>query len=128
MVCVGCKLAMHIGTIIFCKNHKISVVADGSTKRQERYGEQRLVALEFLRELYEEYEVTYSNPIYYKDKTEIKYGMFDRGLTIQPLEDTCLFSHTFKTPSDEIISDYLLNKKVTCKELIERGISYEKNR
>lgn len=128
LVCVGCKLAMHIGTIIFCKNHKINAVADGSTKRQERYGEQRLVALEFLHELYEEYGLTYSNPIYYKNKTAIKYGMFDRGLTIQPLEDTCLFSHTFKTPSDEIISNYLLSKKIICKELIERGISYEKNR
>lgn len=60
--------------------------------------------------------------------TEIKYGLFDRGMTIQPLEDTCLFSNTFSIASDDAIEKYLVSKKQLCNELIERGMSHEKNR
>ena len=40
LICVGCKLAMHVKCIIYCKNNGIKCVADGSTERQKRYGEQ----------------------------------------------------------------------------------------
>lgn len=128
MVCVGCKLAMHIQSIIFCKRNSISCMADGSTERQKRYGEQREVAIKFIKDLYAEYEISYENPVYNLDKKEIKYGLFDRGMTIQPLEDTCLFSNTFSIASDEAIEQYLYGKKDLCKELVERGMLYEKNR
>lgn len=128
LVCVGCKLAMHVQSIIYCKNQKITYMADGSTERQKRYGEQREVALDFTRKIYEEYGITYDNPIYYMEKKQIKYGLFDRGMTIQPLEDTCLFSNTFSIAEDEVIEQYLDSKRKLCMELIERGLSYEKNR
>ena len=49
-------------------------------------------------------------------------------MTIQPLEDTCLFSNTFSIAEDEIIVGYLDRKRQLCNELIERGIAHEKNR
>lgn len=128
LVCVGCKLAMHVQSIVFCKKNNIKYMADGSTERQKRYGEQREVALKFIKDLYGEYEISYKNPVYTLDKKEIKYGLFDRGMTIQPLEDTCLFSNTFSIASDEVIEQYLNEKRAICKELIERGMLYEKNR
>lgn len=128
LVCLGCKLAMHVQSIVFCKKNDISVMADGSTERQKRYGEQREVALDFIRDLYSQYEIAYENPVYNLDKKEIKYGLFDRGMTIQPLEDTCLFSNTFSIASDDAIEKYLVSKKQLCNELIERGMSHEKNR
>lgn len=128
LVCVGCKLAMHVCTISYCLNNKVSMVADGSNQRQERYGEQRQVALNFIRQMYNQYRIKYENPVYRVDKSDIKYGMFDRGLTIQPLEDTCLFSHTFSIAKDDAIEEYMRSKESICKELIERSISYEKNR
>lgn len=128
LVCVGCKLAMHVQSVIFCKKHEIQCMADGSTERQSRYGEQREVALDFVKDLYNEYGISYENPVYTLEKKEIKYGLFDRGMTIQPLEDTCLFSNTFSIASNEAIEQYLRDKKQLCNELIERGISYEKNR
>lgn len=128
LVCVGCKLAMHVQSIIFCKKNELQCMADGSTERQKRYGEQREVTLSFLKKLYSEYGILYENPVYELDKKEIKYGLFDRGMTIQPLEDTCLFSNTFSIASDEIIKRYLEEKKHLCNELIERGMMYEKNR
>ena len=128
LVCVGCKLAMHIQSIIFCEKNKIQYMADGSTERQKRYGEQREVTIDFLKGLYSEHGITYENPVYDLEKKEIKYGLFDRGMTIQPLEDTCLFSNTFSIASDEVIEQYLKDKKQLCNELIERGMLYEKNR
>lgn len=86
------------------------------------------VHLNFVKNLYNEYGILYKNPVYTLEKKEIKYGLFDRGMTIQPLEDTCLFSNTFSTASDEVIEQYLRDKKQLCNELIERGLSYEKNR
>lgn len=128
LVCVGCKLAMHVQSIIFCKKNNILCMADGSTERQKRYGEQREVALDFVKNLYREHSIEYVNPVYLLDKKEIKYGLFDRGMTIQPLEDTCLFSNTFSIAEDEIIAEYLNKKRQLCNELIERGIAHEKNR
>ncbi len=127
LVCVGCKLAMHIQCILFCKRNGISTMADGSTERQKRYGEQREIAIKFFTDLYKDYGISYINPVYLMKKEEIKYGLFDRGMTIQPLEDTCLFSHTFTTPSDEAIEQYLTERKILCTEIIERSLSYEKN-
>lgn len=103
-------------------------MADGSTERQKRYGEQREVALNFIKNLYCNYNIEYVNPVYQLDKKEIKYGLFDRGMTIQPLEDTCLFSNTFSIAEDESIVGYLDRKRQLCNELIERGIAHEKNR
>lgn len=128
LVCVGCKLAMHIQSILFCEKNKIQCIADGSTERQKKYGEQRKVALDFIKGLYSEYGITYMNPVYSLEKKEIKYGLFDRGMTIQSLEDTCLFSNTFSIASDEIIEQYLNDKKQLCVELVERGMLHEKNR
>lgn len=128
LVCVGCKLAMHVQSIIFCNKNGIECMADGSTERQKRYGEQRKVTLNFIKDMYKEYGIIYENPVYCLDEKEIKYGLFDRGMTIQPLEDTCLFSNTFSIASDDVIEQYLYEKKQLCKQLIERGMAYEKNR
>ena len=103
-------------------------MADGSTERQKRYGEQREVSLEFIKEFYQEYDIEYKYPIYNLDKKEIKYGLFDRGITIQSLEDTCLFSNTFSIAEDETIEKYLDSQKIICKKLVERGLAHEKNR
>ena len=128
LVCLGCKLAMHVRTIAYCTENYITVVADGSAARQKRYSEQRQVTIDYIKNLYKEYGIEYINPIYELDDSEIKYGLFDRGMTIQALEDTCLFSHTFTNPTDLIVTNYLQDKDATCRMLIERSLSHEKNR
>ena len=128
LVCLGCKLSMHIQSIIYCTKNRINTLADGSTKKQSKYGEQREVSLGFIKDVYGEYGISYINPIFNLEKKDIKYSLFDRGITIQPMEDTCMFSNTFSFAPDEILLDYLESKKNLCVELIERGLSYEKNR
>lgn len=128
LICLGCRLSMHIQCIIYCIKNNIKTVADGSTKKQSRFGEQREISLDFFRDLYRRYNINYLNPIFNLNKNDIKYGLFDRGITIQPMEDTCMFSNTFSIASDEILLDYLESKKDLCEELIKRGLSYDNNR
>ncbi len=127
LVCLGCKLAMHLQTIIYCRENSISIVVDGSAQRQSRYAEQSLTTINYLRELYCKYGIQYQNPIYDLEKGDVKYGLFDREITIQPLEDTCLFSHTFTSSPDSSIMAYINDKEEIIKELIERRFGNEKN-
>lgn len=56
MICLGCRLAMHIETIIYCMKNDIHTVADGSVKYQNDFPEQNDAALEIFRELYKNME------------------------------------------------------------------------
>lgn len=128
LVCLGCKLAMHARAIGYCLHNNIKMLADGATKRQDRYGEQRKCAIDRIKGLYREYDIDYVNPVYEYEKNAIKYSAFDRGLTIQSLEDTCIFSKSFTTPTDSMIEAYIDSKVEKFKDIIERRLSYEKNR
>lgn len=127
LVCLGCKLSMHLQTIIFCHENNISVVADGSSSRQNSYAEQSTTAIKAIHDIYAKYNIQYLNPIYDLKKTEVKYGLFDRGVTIQPLEDTCLFSRTFSSCPEESISAYIKDKEEIIDTLIARRCFNEEN-
>lgn len=125
LVCMGCKLSMHVENILFCLNNNIHLVVDGSTKKQEKYAEQREISIQHIKELYNQYDIDYLNPIYNLTKKQIKYELFDRGITIQSLEDTCLFSNTFSEATDETIKKYIENKLSFCYKFIERRFSMD---
>ena len=127
LICLGCKISMHLQTIIYCHENNISVVADGSAARQKRYAEQSPSSINYLRSLYSKYKIQYLTPIYDLEKSDIKYNLFDRGITIQPLEDTCLFSHTFTSSPDDSIIAYIKDKQVILDTLIERRCLHEEN-
>ena len=127
LICLGCKLSMHLYTIIFCHENGISVVADGSSSRQNVYAEQSVAAINAIREIYAKYNIQYLNPIYDLGKKEVKYSLFDRGITIQPLEDTCLFSRTFSPSPDEAICAYIKDKEGVIHDVIKRRCFCEEN-
>ncbi len=128
MICMGCKLAMHTHNIIYCLHNGINCTVDGATKKQEKYCEQRPIAINYIRGLYKKYGIEYNIPVYECEKKEIKYHLLDREMSIYPLEDICLFSKTFSVPSDDIIENYICSKLEICDELIKRSFSYESNR
>lgn len=123
LICLGCRLAMHTQTIIHCKVNNIETVADGATMKQCQYSEQTSTAINLFKEFYKSYGISYVNPIYNLDKNEVKYKLFENGISIQSLEDTCMFGNTFSIAKDIDISNYIEEKFDICHEYINKKIN-----
>ncbi|SES78440.1 adenine nucleotide alpha hydrolase family protein [[Clostridium] polysaccharolyticum] len=123
LICLGCRMAMHTETIIYCLCNDIKTAADGSTGYQNDFPEQNKVSLEFFKKLYGRYGITYKTVLSdIQDKKEIKYKLLDNGISIQSMEDTCLFSNTFSKTEDEKISDFLERRLNICCDYIDERI------
>lgn len=83
IMCLSCKIAMHIRTIIYCLEHGITQSCDGAQRAQSSHPEMMVGVLNALRELYAHYGIRYFNPIYDFGFTDdkIKY-LRERGYTI----------------------------------------------
>lgn len=77
--CLGCKLVMHASMIIYCRKHGISEVADGSQANDLHATEQHPGTLKLISQLYSEFEIAYSNPIY-NDYDQVKAPIFLRRI------------------------------------------------
>lgn len=120
MICLGCRLAMHVQTIIYCLQNDIHMVADGSVKYQSDFPEQNGVALDIFKSLYQEYGIEYKTMLADVDSAkEVKYKLLDNGISIQSMEDTCLFSNTFNKASENAIVQFLNERLTACNEYIE---------
>lgn len=119
LICLGCRMAMHIETIIYCLQNNISVVADGSVKYQNDFPEQNGVALKIFKNLYTHYNIEYKTVLAeINEAKEVKYKLLDNGISIQSMEDTCLFSNTFQEASEDSIKDFIEDRIETCKNYI----------
>lgn len=120
MICLGCRLAMHIETIIYCMKNDIHTVADGSVKYQNDFPEQNDAALEIFRELYKKYGIEYKTLLAeVSSAKDVKYRLLDNGISIQSMEDTCLFSNTFNKPEENSIKEFLNERLSICDTYIE---------
>lgn len=118
LICLGCRYAMHTKMINYCLQNEIYIVADGAMVKQNFYSEQTEVAISFFKAFYMKNKISYINPVYLMSKEEIKYGLFDEGITIQSMENTCLFNGTFSTSTDEVVIEYLKSKEEDASKLI----------
>ena len=116
MICLGCRLAMHIETIIYCMKNDIHTVADGSVKYQNDFPEQNDAALEIYKKYGIEYKTLLAEVSSAKD---VKYRLLDNGISIQSMEDTCLFSNTFNKAEENSIKEFLNERLSICDTYIE---------
>lgn len=120
LVCLGCRLAMHIETIIYCLQNNIHVVADGSVKYQNDFPEQNSIALKWFKNLYNYYDIEYKTVLAdVNEAKEVKYKLLDNGISIQSMEDTCLFSNTFNEATEDAIGQFLDDRYKECLKYIE---------
>lgn len=123
MICLGCRLAMHIESIIYCIKNDIHIVADGSVKYQNDFPEQNGVAIKIFRELYKKYGIEYRTILAeVSSAKEVKYRLLDNGISIQSMEDTCLFSNTFNKAEENAIKKYLNERLSICDTYIEEKL------
>ena len=62
--CMGCKLAMHTATILYCVENGIYAAADGSSFATSEMVEQMPVSLAAIRSFYEDHGITFRNPVF----------------------------------------------------------------
>lgn len=80
MCCGACKLAMHVQTILYCRDRGIRHAADGSNiELSELFPEQMQPVLALYRELYARYGIAYSNPVF--DVGGSDRRLIERGIT-----------------------------------------------
>ncbi len=111
---MGCKMAMHMRSAIYCLENGIRFMTDGSNVDTEEMVEQMLISLTLIHHFYEDLTVEFGTPVYNVRRAASKelirsldlnmgYEVMDRHLCIQP---TCLAGELYYMP-------YLLfNKRV----------------
>jgi len=71
LVCLGCRLAMHARAIIYCLEHSIPYLVDGSIADQSTVPEQLPSVLARHREFYrEEFGIHHRSPIYDESRSD----------------------------------------------------------
>ena len=69
--CLGCKVAMHLYTIKFCKEHGIDCVLEGSNFYDAHALEQHKDVKGLLAEIYKTYGITLTAPYYYDESVHV---------------------------------------------------------
>ena len=112
LVLLGEKLAITAASLVYCLANEIDVLADGSSGYQQEMPEQRGVALEFFADLANEVGISYEAPISsYTSADQVKYELWDCGISTKSLEGISIFSDSFSTPDDATIDRYLRAKR-----------------
>ena len=80
--CGLCKLAMHLRTIVYCKEAGIGHVRDGANRHMSIFPAQMPSVIAMLKALYAEQGIDYDNPVFeYDDPQGINFGSQLYGLS-----------------------------------------------
>lgn len=110
LVCVACKVAMHIRAILYCTEHLISSLVAGYTKKQDHYPEQTPVFMEKISAFSDQFGIRTSFPVYddFDEQMNTRHVLEDLGLpSTGGGERKCLFAQTLTTATEEEIGAYL---------------------
>ena len=138
---MGCKMAMHLRTILFCLEHGLLISTDGSNSDTAEMVEQSLLSLSLIRFFYEDHTVDFGTPVYEVRRAEsrdlikdlgIRMGVqvMDRHLCIQP---TCVAGELYYLPyllmnkpvnhDERTVSRFIEAKEVICRKIIKAYLS-----
>ena len=112
--CMGCKMAMHMRSALYCLEHGLVRMTDGSNADTDEMVEQMLISLTLIRGFYNGFGVEFGTPVYEAtrddsrtliNKHDLKMGtkIMDRHLNVQP---SCIAGELYYVPY------VLFNKKV----------------
>jgi hypothetical protein len=122
LVCVACKLAMHIRAILYCNEHLIPTAVAGYTKKQSHYPEQTPVFMEKIAKFSAQFGLSVRFPVYddFEEVMTTRHLLEDFGLpSTGGGERKCLFSQTLTTATAKEIGAYLDDMLPLAQEYIE---------
>lgn len=79
--------------------------------------------MEIFKKLYKQYNIEYKTLLAdVESAKDVKYQLLDNGISIQSMEDTCLFSNTFNEASEEAIKSFLEERLQVCNACINERL------
>ena len=122
LVCVACKLAMHMRGILYCNEHLVPHLVAGYTKKQNHYPEQTPVFMEKIGAFSAHFGVTTRFPVYgdFSEDMTTRHVLEEFGLpSTGGGERKCLFCQTLTTATEKEIGSYLDDMIPKATEYIE---------
>lgn len=121
LILLGSKLAMHAAATVYCLQHGISQLADGSNRYQSMYAEQTPEAITELKAFAAKYRIEFLNPIWnYESELAVKYDLMEYGISTKSLEGVTIFGDSFSEPSPDLVRTYIRDKLPICVSHIDR--------
>ncbi len=77
--CMGCKLAMHARSAIYCLENGVRHMADGSSGSTQEMVEQMVVSLSLIRLFYASYGIDFTTPVYDIPREDEQAELRSRG-------------------------------------------------
>ncbi|MFO8241518.1 MAG: hypothetical protein R6T90_11065 [Dissulfuribacterales bacterium] len=110
LVCVACKLAMHIKALIYCIEMLVPQLLAGYARKQSYYPEQTTAFMDRISRLSDEFGIKTVFPVYddFDDEAVTRHLLEDFGLpSTGGGERKCLFCQTLTTATEKEIGLYL---------------------
>jgi hypothetical protein len=110
LVCVACKLAMHVRAVLYCVEHLIPSLIVGYALRQDHFPEQTPAFMERMADFSGRFGVKTGFPLYEEldDEDTVRHLLEDFGLpSTGGGERKCLFCQTLTTATERDIGRYL---------------------
>jgi predicted subunit of tRNA(5-methylaminomethyl-2-thiouridylate) methyltransferase len=112
MWCMGCKLAMHARSVIYCRRNGIESMADGSAADSDEMVEQMLLSVSMVHHLYRDWGIDYFVPVYHVSRDEKRRMLRDEGYFMGvPLLDRYLGIQPSCIPGELYYLPYILFNK-----------------
>jgi hypothetical protein len=110
LVCVACKLAMHIKALIYCIEMLVPQVLAGYARKQSYFPEQTTAFMDRISRLSDEFGIKTVFPVYddFDDEAVTRHLLEDFGLpSTGGGERKCLFCQTLTTATEKEIGLYM---------------------
>ncbi len=129
LIPLGDSLASHTEAILHCHERGTARLASGFVEYESAYPEQSEAALSLIRTFVESYGISYETPVrHFQHEDEVKYALFDFGLSTKSLEGCSLFGDSYSTPDSATVQSYITAKLPACRQyLSERRLTQIKH-
>ena len=125
LVCCGCKLAMLVEAILYCKRNDIHEIADGFRKSQDYYPEQTPEYINPADEFARRYGIAYAHPLWGPSGSTVDVGALSGCIPSSPAQPSCLFGEN-PVRNREFIGDYVRSRFPAMRSYIESALLPER--
>lgn len=139
MWCMGCKLVMHARSIMYCREHGVEKMSDGSAGDSDEMVEQSLLSVSMVHWFYRDWEVEFFVPVYSVERDDkramLKEMGFRMGIPIKDrylgIQPSCIPGELYylpyilfnKSPGHEesTVAKYIAEKRPVLDQIIEEA-------